>query len=341
MILSDRVGAGLSALRASQVLTAGGFDASVRPLQPLASFKGQLAAGTWQLSICQDSDGGDPALYHGAQLWVERPNTAPLSGTWQTTHQFDSMDDEEQTLLVYGIDEAGNRSPVPQVLTFRIDNVTPVMTVTQVIPQIVMLPDLSPQTVLAGSVSDGGKVVRMHAYVRDPDGIGSSLRPVVDESLNWQLQLQPMKVGSYQVWIAAEDEAGNLTTVGPFTVEVAEIPASAAALLAPMATATPTATITATLTLTPTMTITPTETITPTMTPMPQPTETPTPAPLPTETPTPALFWIEPPTPTPTTTITATLVLTPTAGILPIIAPASISIVIPTPIPAYPWSWFR
>ncbi len=345
VILSDRAAAAISALRANQSLTGGGFEASVRPHQPLAIFNGQVAAGTWKLSICQDSTSGEQALYRGAQLWAEPPNTAPLEGSWQTSLQLDEMDDEYKTVFVYGIDSAGNRSPVPQALTFRIDNVTPVITVTQVIPQLVMQPDLAPQTVLTGSVSDGGNVTRMHAYVRDPDGIGYSQRPVVYDDLTWQVMLQPMMVGVYQVWIAVEDEAGNLTTVGPFTVDVAGIQ-EAAMMMVPMATPTPTATITSTVTLTPTLPITPTVPITstvtaiPTATPTPQPTQTPTPAPALTETPTPALPWTETPTPTSSTTITPTLVLTPTVTIMPLLAQVSLFLT-PPPISGRTWSWFR
>ncbi len=132
MILSDRAGAGLAALRANQALVSGGFGTFVRPYQPLAEFRGQRAAGTWKLSVCRQESKGTQALYHGAQLWVEPPNTSPLSGSWQSFIKLPAMDDEEQTWLVYGIDEAGNRSAEPQTLTLRVDNVTPELTVQQV-----------------------------------------------------------------------------------------------------------------------------------------------------------------------------------------------------------------
>jgi len=167
----------------------------------------------------------------------------------------------------------------------------------------------------------------MHAYARDPEGIGQSLRPVVNDDLTWQVQLQPMKVGIHHVWVAAEDEAGNLTTAGPFNVDVAGILENSMNLLGPVVTPTPTAIITTTLPLTPTMTITSTGTITPTLTPIPQPTETPTPVPLPTVTPTP--------------TITTTFEIPSTAAILPILSPASIWIEVLTPNLTGRWSWFR
>jgi hypothetical protein len=220
------------------------------------------------------------------------------------------MDDVEQTWLVYGIDEAGNRSLTPQVLTLRIDNVTPVLSVVQVNTELVMTPDLAAQTVLTGSVSDGGKVVRMHAYVRDPEGIGSSLRPIVYDDLSWQVQLQPMKVGNYLVWVAAEDEAGNQTTAGPFAVQVAEIPASPEDDVEPLVsvmptlTITPTQTITATVTVTATLTATPTETAIPTQTVAPTITPSPSPTVIETTTatlpPTESLTPVSTPTPVPT-----------------------------------------
>jgi hypothetical protein len=287
VILSDRAAAGLSALRASQVLTAGGFAAFVRPHLPLAIFNGQVAAGNWKLSLCQDNSDGEQATYRGAQLWVEPPNTQPVAGSWHTSLNFGALDDVDQTVFVYGTDAAGNRSLVPQALTFRIDNVTPVLNITQFTPQLTILPNLAPQTVLTGNVSDGGKVVRVLAYVRDPDGIGSSVRPLVNEDLTWQVQLQPMKVGTYQLWLAAEDEAGNLTPVGPFIIEVAGIPESPLHLLAPEAPPTPTVPITTTLPVTPTTTL-----------PLPGPTETPVPVVPPGDT---------VPTPTPPTTSTVGL----------------------------------
>jgi hypothetical protein len=164
----------------------------------------------------------------------------------------------------------------------------------QVNTDLVMTPDLAEQTVLVGSASDGGKVVRMHAYVRDPEGIGSSLRPLVNDDLSWQVQLQPMKVGIYRVWVAVEDEAGNQSTAGPFPVNVAEIPANPEEhkVFIPLVgndtlsltsdenltptptenpTQMPTETITATNTMTPTQTNTPAQTATPMATPTPSP----------------------------------------------------------------------
>jgi hypothetical protein len=285
VILSDQAEVGVSDLRSDQALTAEGFGASVRPMQPLSIFRGQAASGAWMLSVCQEDSQGEPAFYHGAQLWVEPPNTAPLSGSWQTAIPLKALDDEEQTLLVYGIDEAGNRSPVPETLTFQIDNVTPEINVTKVISQINILPDLSPQTVLEGNVTDGGQIVRMHGYFRDPEGVDSSMRPVVNEDLSWQMTLQPMLAGTYLVWVAAEDQAGNLTTAGPFEVEVGGIVAIPSFEIAPRSAITPTVAITSTQTTPPT--ITPAPIITDTVTPMPLPTETPLPVPLPDATSTP------------------------------------------------------
>ena len=339
VVLADWAAAGLYSLRASQALTSGGFGQFVRPAQPLSVFRNQSAAGTWRLSMCDTSGDGQPGLFRGAQLWVEPPNTAPLSGSWQAWYKFPALDDKEQTLLVYGIDEAGNRSTTPQALTFQVDNVTPLLNVTQVISQVTMQPDLAPVQVLAGSVSDGGNVARMIATIRDPEGYSTTQRPVVDENLNWSLSLQPMMAGSYQVWVAADDEAGNQITAGPFTVEVAGIPVNDLTVIRPTVTMTPTATITPTLTLTPTpawtetatptATITPTElpTLTETPTPMPTSTETPTAVPTLTETPVPTLSWVETPTPSPTQaetpilTETSTPILTDTPTLPPTLTP--------------------
>lgn len=326
VVLADSALAGLHALRADQPLISRAFGQTVRPLQPLAVFRGEAAGGAWRLSMCDAGGGGERGEYHGAQLWVDPPNTAPLSGTWHATHQFGALDDVEQTLLVYGIDEAGNRSPVPQALTFRVDNVTPVLTVTQVVTQVQMQPDLAPVTVLAGTAADGGTVARLHAYIRDPEGIGASSRPVVDENLAWHLPLQPMMAGSYQVWVAAEDEAGNLTTAGPFSVEVTGIVQPPAKLYLPLifkgssgsgrapeptATASVTPTLTITLTVVPTATMTPTVTITPTATITP--TVVPTSTITPTATVTPTATGV--PSIQPTGTITPTLTLTPTVTV--------------------------
>jgi hypothetical protein len=211
-----------------------------------------------------------------------------------------------------------------------------VLSVIQVNTEVVMSPDLTAQTVLIGSVSDGGKIVRMHAYVRDPEGIGSSLRPLVNDDLSWQVELQPMKVGTYLVWVAVEDEAGNQTTAGPFAVHVAEIPANPMDEVDTPASVTPTVTITTTQTITPTVTVTPTETAEQTVTNTPTITATPTEMTTPTQTAVPTAT----PTPTPTVIETTTATLPSNQSSSPVSAPTDVlGMGSTTTSPTLPVSW--
>jgi len=168
------------------------------------------------------------------------------------------------------------------------------LTVAQLFSPVIIQPDLAPVMVMVGSISDGGKVKRMHAFIRDPEGQGLSVRPLVEEGLTWSLSFQPMVAGMYQVWIAAEDEAGNLTVAGPFTVvaETITVVESVPAMTIPPVIPTET----------PWLIGTPTPTFTETPTPLWI--DTPTPAPSLTDMPLPTLT--ETPVPTPTWTVTPT-----------------------------------
>jgi uncharacterized repeat protein (TIGR01451 family) len=93
------------------------------------------------------------------------------------------------------------------------------MTVTHIITQVPIGPDLAPLAVLTGTVTDGGKVLRLFAVVIGPDG-QQHLQPVAHDGANWSFGLQAASAGEYTVWIMAEDMAGNQTTAGPFPVYV-------------------------------------------------------------------------------------------------------------------------
>jgi hypothetical protein len=115
------------------------------------------------------------------------------------------------------VDVVGNagdpRTGTPR-LGVWIDNVAPVITVTEALAKI----DLgNTATVLSGTVSDGGPTHRVFIHVHTPDGQVHQ-RQAARDGARWWLDLQPLRVGRYTLWAHASDLAGNVTTVGPFKV---------------------------------------------------------------------------------------------------------------------------
>jgi hypothetical protein len=335
LLLTDAAGAVLDKLGRDQDLTLPGFPHLARPDQPLSAFTGEGAAGTWTLVLCDTGPGSDAGSYLESRLFLQPQDTAARNGAWSHSLWLPEMDGVAQTLAVYGLDDAGNRSTEPFTHTLVVDNVAPELRVTHAISEVQMVPELTPTTVLAGTVADGGQVRRLFAAIQTPEG-QIHLQPVTRDGDAWSFALQTMTPGVHAIRIVAEDLAGNQTAAGPFAVEVHGIPFVTQAHLplilrratttlrqeylwlplvlkgfelerdlppAPEAvTPTATATITPTLTLTPTATVT----ITPTATVTITPTLTVTPA----VTVTPAITVTL--TPTVTLTVTPTTILTPT-----------------------------
>ena len=146
----------------------------------------------------------------------------------------DKEDYVQHTFSVYGEDVVGNRTEPPLEVSVIVDNVAPVITVTEAVTQVWWG---STETILSGTVSDGGQVSTAFVYIQDPTGrIYSDL--VTREGDTWQYDLRAWLVGSYTLWVTVGDLAGNVSTAGPYAVDATCI---AAQLSAALVTAEPTA----------------------------------------------------------------------------------------------------
>lgn len=220
VLLYDAAVAGLYAVRQDDDPLWPFFDREARPYAPLAAFVGEDAAGTWTLTICDTDPAQDDGVYHLSHLVLEPLDTAPRSGPWWHIQSFpEEADGLTQTLALYGLDLVGNRSDPPLTLSFFLDNVPPVVTVTAALPQVHYSDIFTPTPVLTGTVYDGGGVRTMYAIVQDPEGALRRERVALLDG-DWFYPFKPTVPGHYLIWVTAEDEAGNGTRVGPFTLQV-------------------------------------------------------------------------------------------------------------------------
>ena len=107
----------------------------------------------------------------------------------------------------------GNRGEVV-TLTYRIDTVAPLITVTGILTSNNVFS-------LSGSLSDGGGVKVLRLTMLSPSG-GSQSQVVANQAGAWSLSVSPspLEEGRYTLWLEAEDYAGNRRRVGPFEVLV-------------------------------------------------------------------------------------------------------------------------
>ena len=100
----------------------------------------------------------------------------------------------------------------------------PVLTAQQELQAVVLT---RTATVLFGTATDGGSVAKVSARVQPP--VGDEFRADVDRTGDsWRYDFTGQEIGQYQIWVEAEDEAGNRTSAGPFPVEVTCTDAGAA-----------------------------------------------------------------------------------------------------------------
>jgi hypothetical protein len=142
---------------------------------------------------------------------------ATTTGDWSYALQaLGELDYYDQSLSLYGIDGAGNRSTTPLSRTYKVDNVPPVVTVTT---WIRYTPTVTPTLVLDGAVYDGSGSSDVYVLVEAPDEtFTSTLATRVGD--NWSYTLHPWTEGSYDLRIEARDGNGNVRGLGPYGVIV-------------------------------------------------------------------------------------------------------------------------
>jgi uncharacterized repeat protein (TIGR01451 family) len=198
------------------------FDYERRPDDPLSIFYGEPAQGEWQILICDYFPAEDDGAYHRSQLlFTPRELPKDTAGTWEYELTLPrAVDGVTQTLTLYGLDSVGNRS-LPLTLTFAVDTVAPVLTVTQQLNEVV---STLTTTVMSGESFDGSGVASLYAVGETPDG-----QRYVDALSSagadgWSYILQNPQPGDYTFYLYAEDGAGNLAVYGPYTTRVVALP---------------------------------------------------------------------------------------------------------------------
>jgi hypothetical protein len=142
---------------------------------------------------------------------------ATTTGDWSyALAAVGELDYGDQSLSLYGIDGASNRSTVPLSRTYKVDNVPPLVTVTTWIRHI---PTVTRTLVLDGVVYDGSGSSDVYILVEGPDEtLTSTLAARVGD--NWSYTLHPSMEGDYSLRIEVRDGNGNVRGVGPYEVIV-------------------------------------------------------------------------------------------------------------------------
>jgi len=225
-VLLDDTAAGSYAARHDDVVTRTAFTRQARPAAPLAAFVGQKAAGEWRLVICDTEPSTNDGSYLASSLFLspEPQQMAARTGTWSYSfHPPAELDYVAQELNVVGIDLAGNRTQDPLQVNVIADNVAPALTVTHFITRTMFTQSIE---ALSGVFSDGSLVagdaegIQLSVLVEGPGGTYSE--PATRKGTSWYYDLQPTRPGTYRLSVSAHDRAGNVTTVGPFAVEVTQ-----------------------------------------------------------------------------------------------------------------------
>jgi subtilisin-like proprotein convertase family protein len=220
VLLNDAATSGLHDYKGDDNTAFPYYDRDARPHQPLRAFQGENSAGTWTLTICDTYPADYAGTYNRSRLVLKPQNTAVQTGNWlHTVGGLDNLDNVEQTVQVYGFDLVGNRSTETISLTFWVDNVAPVITVTAAISEVEACPNRTATTVLSGTVSDGGQVSRMYASVRTPGG-SRYTGQVARDGDAWWYDLQPDATGTYTIKVTAVDAAGNTASTALYSVQV-------------------------------------------------------------------------------------------------------------------------
>jgi hypothetical protein len=127
-----------------------------------------------------------------------------------------ALDYVTKTLTIQAADLVGNRMGEPLELPVVFDNVAPVLGANQILNRA---PLGGAATVLNGDVADGGPGAKVSVRVKPPRG-EIKRKFAARNGARWWFDLSAEAPGAYTLWVDAEDLAGNVTTTGPFTVDV-------------------------------------------------------------------------------------------------------------------------
>ncbi len=152
---------------------------------------------------------------------VELNANSILTGTWSTTLTIpQGVDYASQTLSIFGLDAAGNRSDEPLERAFWFDTEPPSVTVTTQVSTVALgAYTTQPIPILAGTAEDGSGQVELAVRMRSEAG-GTQRIVVPLEAGAWSFMPEISKAGAYSLSVEARDSAGNLTSLGAWTLQV-------------------------------------------------------------------------------------------------------------------------
>ena len=121
------------------------------------------------------------------------------------------------SLVLYGLDSVGNRTPLAQALdlALHVDTVAPLVSMTRSEDRArvgVSTP------VAEGTIREGGLVTQILATVETPTGRSYVEHVSMPTPESWAYQLTPYHSGVYTLRIRATDRAGNSHTIAAFQV---------------------------------------------------------------------------------------------------------------------------
>jgi subtilisin-like proprotein convertase family protein len=233
VVLTDAAAMGVTEDSAAQDVGAPNYENARQPVEALSVFDGEEAVGEWVLAVCDAQADADSGVLNSAQLQLQAERTATsTTGTWTFDVAAEGdVDGEDRTFEFYAVDASGNRSSVPTVVTVTLDNVAPVLTVTQA-AALIDVSVLTPTVVLTGSVRDGGGVQSVQVRVEGPSGAttidavrvaaGSAPLGAARTTTEWEYEFVPSEVGRHKVTLTAADAKGNTTTSAEYVVYAEE-----------------------------------------------------------------------------------------------------------------------
>jgi Concanavalin A-like lectin/glucanases superfamily/Bacterial TSP3 repeat len=127
-----------------------------------------------------------------------------------------ALDYVTKTVTIRATDRLGNAMEQALEVPVVFDNVAPALLANQILTQV---PMSSTETVLSGTVGDSGPKVTVSVRMQPPHGDMTRIAAGRDGE-SWWFDLPADVPGQYTLWADAEDLAGNVTTVGPYTVDV-------------------------------------------------------------------------------------------------------------------------
>ncbi|MEZ4619080.1 MAG: proprotein convertase P-domain-containing protein [Caldilineaceae bacterium] len=214
-LFSDMGAKHLADERADHRLDGAYADNIYRPQEKLAAFAGADAAGTWTLTICDRDAATDTGTVDDAALYFTA--VAPwrsTSSNWSYSEDVSNSDGVVYTRQILATDEYGQSNSVPVEISAVVDNVPPVLTVTQVVTKVVANTN---QQIFSGAVSDGTAVESIGVVVTEPTG-RTTTEMITGTIDSWNYALTPAFGGEYRLTVYATDRAGNLAFSDPFSV---------------------------------------------------------------------------------------------------------------------------